>query len=487
VYFQKAVASGPGTIIRLNAYLGGYTGQVQVGVYSDNSGQPGSLLRSSAVTTLPATGWRTIDIPDLAIAGPATYWLAIECDSTQFVSLSETAGSAYRVTNSFGSLPSTASGLGAFSSTYSLYADYCLPVGWPTDTPTSTYTVTSTPSPTSTFTATDTPACLSPQSFGDRTVYSGYSIPSAYVYFMKAVSSGPGTVMNLSVYLGGYTGLIQVGLYDDNGGQPGNRLSASSPTLVPASGWRTVDIPDVVLSGATTLWLAVECDNTQFVNIATTSGSAYRVSNSFGTFPASVTAPTAWSSTYSLYANYCRPPGALTDTPTPTSTPTPTATITNTPTSTDTPACANPTPVGDTNTYGGYSIPVAYIFFQKDVVSGPGTIMNMAAYLGGYSGLLQAGIYDDNAGQPGNRLSVSSPTFVAASGWRTVDVPDVAVPSGPTTFWLAVECDNTQYVNISATTGSAYRLLNSFGTFPASVTSPGSWSSTYSLYVNRCP
>ncbi len=302
--------------------------------------------------------------------------------------------------------------------------------------------------------------------------------------------------MSLSVFNGGYTGLIQVGLYSDNAGQPDTLLSSSSPSWITLGGaWRTVDIPDVVIPGAGTYWLAFESANSpNWVNISNTpllSGTHYRKVNTFGTLPASITSPEVWLSDWSIYANYCRPAGALTDTPTVTPSPTPTPTLTFTGTPTDTPACISPSTFGNNNTYASYSIPSAYTYFQKAVASGPGTIMSLSVFNGGYTGLIQVGLYSDNAGQPDTLLSSSSPSWITLGGaWRTVDIPDVVIP-GAGTYWLAFESANSpNWVNISNTpllSGTHYRKVNTFGTLPASITSPEVWLSDWSIYANTCP
>jgi hypothetical protein len=142
--------------------------------------------------------------------------------------------------------------------------------------------------------------------------------------------------------------------------------------------------------------------------------------------------------------------------------------------------------LGDTNTYGIYGIPSGYVYFMPVTSSGPGTIMSLSAYTGGYSGYLQVGLYSNNSGQPGAKLSASSPTFVTAGGWRTVDIPDY-VMAGSTPYWLALETDNTQYTNVSEVIASSYRTLNTFGTFPSNPSSFEGWTYTWSLYANYCP
>ncbi|HVZ79852.1 MAG TPA: hypothetical protein VHE12_03525 [bacterium] len=74
------LASGPVTVIRLNAYVASGTGNVRMALYTDNAGVPGTLKTQS--NALPVTvGWNNFPVPGVALSAPATYWIGLIHDN----------------------------------------------------------------------------------------------------------------------------------------------------------------------------------------------------------------------------------------------------------------------------------------------------------------------------------------------------------------------------------------------------------------------
>ncbi len=91
-----------------------------MGIYSNNSGQPGNLLVSSAFQTLVA-GINDFPITSTQLTAGSTYWLAICINDSSIISYD--TGSGWDVTGSF--LPSTQSGGSSSSAAMDLFADNC--------------------------------------------------------------------------------------------------------------------------------------------------------------------------------------------------------------------------------------------------------------------------------------------------------------------------------------------------------------------------
>ena len=128
---------------------------------------------------------------------------------------------------------------------------------------------------------------------------------AVYTYFTRAVLADPGTLMSLTLKVGGSAGQVQVGIYNDNGSDgPGAKITQSSPVPYSSPGLLTVDIPDQVLTAPVTYWLAVQT-NGPIIYYGST-GTAYRVSNgTFGNLPASGAGFTSWGNGFEISGNYC--------------------------------------------------------------------------------------------------------------------------------------------------------------------------------------
>jgi hypothetical protein len=105
----------------------GITGAYSCAIYSDNSGSPRDLLKTSATVTNPTTGWQTFSLrsAQTIIAGQY-YWLAIWSNlrSTSARVYCEPTGGTMRWTGtlSYGTWPNPVVTAGAASFKYCIYA-----------------------------------------------------------------------------------------------------------------------------------------------------------------------------------------------------------------------------------------------------------------------------------------------------------------------------------------------------------------------------
>jgi hypothetical protein len=96
--------------------------QYKIGIYSDNSGHPGSLLAQSSVG-IAITGWNTIPV-SLTLSPGASYWLMYYTngDNDGKYTNGGTNLGAYYCPGNFGNFPSSLSGATLANVTYSTYA-----------------------------------------------------------------------------------------------------------------------------------------------------------------------------------------------------------------------------------------------------------------------------------------------------------------------------------------------------------------------------
>jgi len=330
--------SGTVSILYFYAPTGG--AQVAVGIYSDNSGQPGNLLASStSFTALP--GWNTTLLTSSTnVTGGNNYWLGIYANSSMLVGGGMASGSY--LTQTASSLPSLYGGGGSSTAGWlAFFADICPSAGF-TSTPTNINTPTQTPTTTPTVTFSFTPtSTMTPCAgfIGDNNQESQFTGGIGQMELNRYQATANTTLYQMSAYMGsGYYNLV---IYSDDGtgSKPTTLLGQTGVQIATASsgGWALASLtqPVSVIAGnyywlgeiinqpsGNTFWytagsniLAVEPQSSFTINAppASFSGTVYTGSNSIQ---------------ISLYAIGCGSGGSITLT----STPTVTTTITSTPT-----------------------------------------------------------------------------------------------------------------------------------------------------------
>jgi hypothetical protein len=189
-----------------------------LGIYSDNSGYPGTLLVQTA-SQPDENGWNTTAFPPVNLA-PGNYWIAFGMPPTDQAFIVGVFGSApdYQQLSGYsgGNFPANyPSGASLSNWDTSIYANYCplaaytftptvtgtfptstsSPTPTSTNTPTSTYTPTTTSTYTVTSTSTSTPTCtptsVATCNFGGVYPSATYiPAPGPYSGFLTALSLG---------------------------------------------------------------------------------------------------------------------------------------------------------------------------------------------------------------------------------------------------------------------------------------------------------
>jgi len=101
---QQADLSQSATIQSLSFYVGTTGGQLRLGIYSDNNGNPGTLLAQTAAFT-PTTGWNTQNVQTPVLLPAGTYWLTYLPQSNNLHFRIGFTGSARGASYTFGTLP----------------------------------------------------------------------------------------------------------------------------------------------------------------------------------------------------------------------------------------------------------------------------------------------------------------------------------------------------------------------------------------------
>jgi len=106
---QSATLGEDNTLVSLSFYVNTAVGDLQLGIYTDSSGTPGTLLTSTSTFT-PTTGWNTQSVTPTALTA-GTYWLAYEPQNNglHFPFFSGAGSYCYK-SNTFGSMPSSFGG-----------------------------------------------------------------------------------------------------------------------------------------------------------------------------------------------------------------------------------------------------------------------------------------------------------------------------------------------------------------------------------------
>lgn len=156
----------------------------------------------------------------------------------------------------------------------------------------------------------------SPLNFGETDVVQGTS-PGNHgnlLYAQQTSLGGNGAVQSISIYVENQNpnGQLRLGIYDDNGGQPGTLLAETAP-FTPAHGWNTQDLlahPNLVQG---TYWLAFVPENNslRFARV-TGTGVNWRGAHTFAALPSSFpTSPVSQTIKFSIYATMVQGPLAV--------------------------------------------------------------------------------------------------------------------------------------------------------------------------------
>ncbi|MCC6300837.1 MAG: VCBS repeat-containing protein, partial [Anaerolineales bacterium] len=191
----------------------------------------------------------------------------------------------------------------------------------PTYTPSSTFTPTVTNTPTRTSAPTATATLSATITLGETTILSAnYSGMGNRLAAQQVTLSQSATIQSLSYYVSTAGGQLRLGIYNNNGSNPGT-LVAETAAFTPVAGWNTQPVLTPVLLPAGTYWLAFLPQNNSLAGRVTAAGVGRYYSYTFGSMPSSYsTSPTTGVFRFSFYATL----STVTASPTVTLTPTPT-------------------------------------------------------------------------------------------------------------------------------------------------------------------
>jgi len=267
--------SETGLIQSISIYHNGGTGNVLLGVYSDQAGNPSSQLGVTSSTLINATaGWQTVSLTSpVTVSAGQTVWLAWVFQNNPGVRYTTgTPGRAQSLATWTGGMPSTFGASYIYNTKFSIYCTYTLKTN----------------------------------TLGNNEVYSGISM-DANRRAMPFTFSETGTIQSISIYHNGGTGNVLLGVYSDQSGTPLSQLGVTSSTVINATaGWQTVSLSSpVTVSAGQTVWLAWVFQNNPGVRyMAGTPGRAQSSATWAGGIPATFGTSTIYNTKYSIYCTY---------------------------------------------------------------------------------------------------------------------------------------------------------------------------------------
>ncbi len=280
------------TIQSLSYYVSTAGGQLRLGIFNNNGSNPGNLVVETVAFT-PVVGWNTqpVLVPTLLPAG--SYWLAFLPQNNSLAGRMAMTGVGKYSSHSFGPLPSSFKSAATDTFHFSLYATLEIFSG-PTSTP--TFTPTTTPTPTLTV----TPSVLT---IGETSVFRAKNSGNANRLITQQVTlPQSATIQSLSYYISTAGGQLRLGIYDNNGSNPGN-LVAETGAFTPVAGWNTQSVLTPTLLPAGTYWLAFLPQSNSLIGRVATAGVGRYYTYTFGPLPGTFSgSPSTSSFRFSFYA-----------------------------------------------------------------------------------------------------------------------------------------------------------------------------------------
>lgn len=417
----RVTPSQNATVNQLNLYIQDASGKARLGIYTDDSGSPGTLLAQTTEITL-INGWNAGYIPETSISSGTNYWLVYELSETGPHTYYDTTGISKYGASTYGVLPYTAP-----------------------NTPTS-------PGVTYSFYASG--------SDSSGTVHVGLDSvgsledTSATNFFVstRITPSQNVTANQLNLYIQNASGKARLGIYTDNGGNP-DRLLAQTLEIDLVNGWNAGSIVDTYLTGGTNYWLVYELSETGPHTYYNPTGVTKYGTYTYAELPSMApSTPTSPTTTYSFYASGkdssgtvhigLDAVGSLEDTP-------------------------------STN----------FFVSTRVTLSQNVTVNQLNLYIVSASGKARLGIYTDNAGSPGTLLAQTG-EITLINGWNAGRIMDTNLTSGAN-YWLVYELSRTGPHTYYNPTGVTKYGPYTYGVLPSTAPStPTSPTTTYSFYAN---
>ncbi len=268
-----------GVINSITIYHNGGAGKVLLGVYSDQSGVPESLIGiTPAVNVNSSEGWQTVDLSNpVSVTTGQTVWLAWVFENNPGIRY--TSGKPGRASSSDTWQNQLTSDFGKSSIADYIYSIYC------------SYSSNG-----------ENPQINKGNTQVYNLVSTGVSRRAMPVTFNET-----GEINSISVYHNGGTGKVLLGVYSDNSGAPETLLSVTPSISVSSKeGWQTISLSNPVkFDPGQTVWLAFVFEESIAVRYSTgTPGRALSYSRWDEGMPTTFGSSTIANYKYSIYCTY---------------------------------------------------------------------------------------------------------------------------------------------------------------------------------------
>ena len=269
-------ATSTASITRLALYLdpSNTAKQVVVGIYSDASGQPGTLLAQSTLANPKAGQWNLVDVAPVQVNSSGAYWLALLAPNggnpVSFRDVPNGGAAQTSASKNLSSLPtrwsagdiwaSSPAAFYAVASGSSASVVTSTPSPSPTTTPSPSPTASHTPTPTATPSPTSTALTIPTPLVGTTAISSSIDSnlpgqPEAFPY--TAASSGVATSAWVYVDPTNTAGSLVLGVYADNSGAPGALLAQTTLASSVPGAWNSAPIGPIQIVAGSQYWLAL--------------------------------------------------------------------------------------------------------------------------------------------------------------------------------------------------------------------------------------
>ncbi len=255
-FHYTATTSGNASDIELYVNSGTTATSVYVGLYSDVSGKPGSLLALGSLRAPQSKTWNDIELDSSATLMQGNpYWIAVLGTGGKLAYLDTAKGSAPSYVNS-------TKNLSALPQTYSAGAKYNM-------SPASAYVI---------GTVETAAALLGDQSIAPSSDSNSAGVAQAFAY--HATASGTTSDIELYVNSGTTATKLTLGLYTDTNGKPGSLIASGSISSPVPQAWNDVNVGAVSVTAGNTYWIALLAIGGEVDYADTWDGSAASYVNS---------------------------------------------------------------------------------------------------------------------------------------------------------------------------------------------------------------
>jgi hypothetical protein len=151
------------------------------------------------------------------------------------------------------------------------------------------------------------PLCASPSQLGQAVTSTTNTVINAnYLIAVPVTVASATTAVSIATYSrsGAVTGQVRMGIYNDNGGVPGNLVVQGNPVNLVSGGWATAALPNVYLPAAT-YWMCMLFSNTNLCYHDAGAGAYRWVSYDWAALPLAFPSTSTSSNRLQLFMYTC--------------------------------------------------------------------------------------------------------------------------------------------------------------------------------------